>query len=153
MDRMTARELACRMVFELDFGAAELGELFELRFSRDIGLDLGEEDEAYREPPGKKQEAYIKKVVSGVREHQPELDGYIEKYSIGWNFDRIARIGAAILRVCMFEVLYMDDIPDKAALNAAVEISKRYLDDDGPAFVNGVLGAFYAGEKMIHEGG
>ena len=74
--------------------------------------------------------------------HGAELDGYIEKYAIGWKFSRIDRVAAAIMRVAMYEILYMPDIPNAAAINEAVEIAKGYEDPNTVSFINGILGSF-----------
>ena len=74
--------------------------------------------------------------------HGAELDGYIDKYAKGWKFSRIDRVASAIMRVAMYEILYMPDVPDKAAINEAVEIAKKYVDDDVVKFINGILGSF-----------
>mgnify|MGYP001028736306 FL=1 len=61
---------------------------------------------------------------------------------MGWAFARIPRMAASILRTAMYEVLYMQDIPNAAALNEAVEIAKKYEDDKTVSFLNGILGTF-----------
>ena len=84
--------------------------------------------------------------MKGVYEHGAELDGYISKYAIGWSFSRISRMAAAVMRVAMYEILYMPDIPAAAAINEAVELSKHYETQETAAFINGILGAFVRGE-------
>ena len=84
--------------------------------------------------------------MRGVGSHGAELDGYIEKYARGWSFSRIDRVASAIMRVAMYEILYMPDIPNKAAINEAVEIAKGYVDDDVVKFINGILGSFVRAE-------
>ena len=79
-------------------------------------------------------------------DHSAELDGYIEKYTKGWRFSRIDRVAASIMRVTMYEILYMPAIPNKVAINEAVEIAKKYLDEDVVKFVNGILGSFVRAE-------
>ena len=86
------------------------------------------------------------RLVRGVDGHGAELDGYIAKYAKGWKFSRIDRVAAAIMRVTMFEILYMPEVPNKVAINEAVEIAKKYLDDDVVKFVNGILGSFVRAE-------
>ena len=66
-----------------------------------------------------------------------------------WSFARIDRVAAAIMRVTMFEILYMPDVPNKVAINEAVEIAKKYLDTDVVGFVNGILGSFV---RAVHPG-
>ena len=75
-----------------------------------------------------------------------ELDGYISKYAIGWSFSRISRMTAAVMRVAMYEILYMPDIPAAAAINEAVELARRYDAPEAASFANGILGAFVRGE-------
>ena len=94
---------------------------------------------------------YITRLVQGVGGHGAELDGYIEKYAKGWRFSRIDRVASAIMRVSMYEILYMPDIPNKAAINEAVEIAKKYLDDEVVKFINGILGSFVRTEVPEEE--
>ena len=90
----------------------------------------------------KKQEQYIRQLVQGVFAHGPELDDFIGRYSVGWAFARIPRMAAAVMRTAMYEVLYMPGIPNAAAINEAVELTKRYEEPELAAFVNGILGSF-----------
>ena len=85
-------------------------------------------------------------MVQGVFAHGPELDDCISRYSVGWSFARIPRMAAAIMRTAMYEVLYMSDIPNAAAINEAVEIAKKYEPAEVVSFVNGILGTFVRAE-------
>lgn len=76
------------------------------------------------------------------------MDGYIEKYAVGWKFSRIGRVASAIMRVAMYEILYMPDVPNAAAINDAVEIAKGYEDEETVKFINGILGSFVRGENI-----
>ncbi|MDL2289008.1 transcription antitermination factor NusB [Oscillospiraceae bacterium OttesenSCG-928-F05] len=147
MDRITAREMVCRIVFECGYNAEDAEKSLNDRLSPEGFAALRGEDDVYSAFPSKKQEDYIRRVVEGVLARAEELDGYIAKYALGWQLNRVSRMSVAILRVCMYEVLYMEDIPDNAAINAAIDIGKLYLDDDGSSFIHGVLGAFFRGEK------
>ena len=73
---------------------------------------------------------------------EAELDDCISRYSVGWAFARIPRMAAAVMRTAMYEVLYMPDIPNAAAINEAVEIAKKYEPVEVVSFVNGILGTF-----------
>ena len=148
MTRKTARDIAMRLVNEIDFNSERVSDVIKFRLSDEGFLSLANEDDAYISVPEKNEKDYILKVVSGVYEHLPEIDSYIEKYAVGWKFNRISRVALAILRVCMFEIIYMPDIPEKAAINEAVELAKRYEDEDIPPFVNGVLGSFSRAEGI-----
>ena len=79
-------------------------------------------------------------------EKSGEIDGFIERYAKGWKVERISRTALAVLRCAICEILYMEDIPNAAAINEAVELDKNYDDPDTVAFVNGVLGGFMRGE-------
>ena len=103
---------------------------------------LGEEDDLYAEYPSKKQIAYLRQLVRGLGEHLVELDFYIEKYARGWKVGRISRVAVAIMRVAMYEVLYLPEVPGSVAINEAVEMAKKYEDADTVSFVNGILGSF-----------
>ena len=142
MTRTNAREIAVHFAFELGFSTISAQELLDAHFNKENFALLGEEEPLYAEFPNEKQQKYIRQLVTGVADHGAELDGYIEKYAIGWKFSRIDRVAAAIMRVAMYEILYMPDIPDAAAINEAVEIAKSYEDPDVVSFINGILGAF-----------
>jgi N utilization substance protein B len=142
MTRSTAREIAVHFTFELSFSSLNAEQLLEQSLTPETFALLGEEEPLYAQFPEKPQLEYIKALVRGVFDHSAELDGYIEQYAKGWRFSRIDRVAAAIMRVTMYEILYMPEIPNKVAINEAVEIAKKYLDDDVVKFVNGILGSF-----------
>ena len=145
MTRKTAREFAIGMIYCFDYGAKPC-ELVDERLSEGFFRRVFGEDELFAMPPDAKQKEYIQRLVSGVYRHLAELDGYIEKYAVNWKFGRLPRMALAIMRACMYEVLYMQDIPDAAAIDGAVETSKHYEPAEVTAFVNGVLGSFARAE-------
>lgn len=146
MTRSNARELAVHFVFELGFSGQSAEELLGEALKRPVFEMIGQEEPLYAEFPNVEQREYITTLVRGVEEHREELDGYISKYAIGWKFARIPRVVVAVLRVCMFEILYMQDVPNAAAINEAVELVKHYDSQETAAFVNGILGSFFRGE-------
>ncbi len=75
----------------------------------------------------------------------PDIDEKIAEYSKGWKIDRIAKAELAILRLAIYEALWDEDVPVGVAVNEAVELAKTYGEDNGPAFVNGILG------KIVNE--
>ena len=117
-------------------------ELLDERLTPESFAALAEEDPLYQETPNAKQADYIRRLVRGVADHAPELDGYIAKYAKGWNFARIPLVASAIMRVAMYEILYMPDIPHGASINEAVEIAKKYETPETVKFINGILGTF-----------
>jgi N utilization substance protein B len=145
MTRITAREIAVHTVYALGY-TQEYAELIDERTTPAFFERLSGEDELFAVPPDAESASYIRSVSEGVAAHLAELDGYIEKYASGWSFGRISRVAVAVMRVCMYEILYRPDIPDAAAINAAVEICKAYEEQEVAAFVNGILGSFVRGE-------
>jgi len=146
MTRTVAREIAVRLCFCVSENPSDPDEVLSRAFEEDYYSSLEAEDKLYRERPDDKQIEYMTRLVRGVSVHSAELDGYIDKYSVGWKFGRISRTAVAIMKTAMFEVLYMPDVPDRAAINEAVELAKRYEPPETVSFVNGVLGSFSRGE-------
>lgn len=142
MLRNTAREIAIHLSYELSFNDTPVDELLDQRLTAESFATLAEEDPIYAETPNAKQADYIRRLVRGVDDHAAELDGYIAKYAKGWNFSRIPLVASAIMRVAMYEVLYMPEVPNGAAINEAVEIAKKYETPETVKFINGILGSF-----------
>jgi len=146
MTRSNAREIAVHMVFGLSFGDMSAQELMDCHLTRERFQELAEEMPLYAQFPNEKQEKYIRELVQGVFAHGAELDDYISQYAVGWVFERIPRMAAAIMRTAMYEVLYMPDVPNAAAINEAVEIAKKYEPQEVVSFLNGILGSFVRAE-------
>ncbi|HIR86377.1 MAG TPA: transcription antitermination factor NusB [Candidatus Limivicinus faecipullorum] len=146
MTRTTAREIAIQLGFAAASRNVEPSQLMDDFFSPEHYASLQEEDELYNERPDKKQMAYIHRLVELTAENRSEIDAYIQKYSKGWKLERISRTALAVMRCAICEILYMDEIPNAAAINEAVELAKGYDEPDTVAFVNGVLGGFMRGE-------
>lgn len=142
MTRSNAREIAVHLVFGMDYTHASADEALEILLETGYYAGLAAELELYQERPNKKQLAYIRTVADGCMEKASELDEIIGRHAIGWSVSRISRIAKAILRVAIYEILYVDDVPTGVAINEAVRITRGYEDEDVVAFVNGVLGAF-----------
>ena len=147
MTRRTAREIAMHLSFATVMNRMDIREMLDAFFEPDYFATLGSEDEAYADYPDEKQMSYIRRVAEGVSEHAAELDGYIEKYAKNWEFSRISRVAAAILRIAMYEILYLPEVPYKAAVNEAVNLAKLYEDSATASFVNGILASFIREEK------
>ena len=140
MTRTVAREIAIQLSFAAQLAGEDARETAETFFSREHFATLAEEDPLFREYPDDTQLDYIRRLPGLVYDHMYELNHMIEKYARGWRLERISRTAAAIMRCAMCEILYMDDVPNAAAINEAVELAKKYGTDESPAFINGVLG-------------
>ena len=142
MTRSNAREIVAHLIFEMNFTEDSAQQLVEVTMEPDYYNSLAQETEIYAERPNDKQMEYIRSAVQGVQEKQEELDGYIEKYAINWSVSRISKVARAILHVAMYEALYVEDVPVSSAINEAVELTRKYEDEDVVSFVNGILGSF-----------
>jgi len=124
LTRKEAREEAFRLLFETEFRKDE---------ERETIYALATEN---REFIGNE---YIKSVYFGVWEHLEEIDGCMVRHSNGWKPSRISPVSRSVIRLCIYEMLYMDDIPLAVSLNEAIELVKKYDDEKMKAFVNGLL--------------
>lgn len=149
MTRTTAREIAVHMSYATVMNRRNVQDMLDSFFEQEYYATLAQEDEVYGEYPDEKQLAYIRRVAEGVAEHAAELDAYIEKYAVNWQFSRISRVAAAIMRTAMYEILYFPEVPYKAAANEAVELAKLYEGKEAAAFINGILASFIREEKGL----
>lgn len=133
LTRHEIREKALQALFPLDFNA-ELSKQDAIYYT--LELDQREwvsEDEESFVP------LYLDMLVEGVCVKKEELDTYIQKYLKGWSLTRIAKIDLVIMRIALFEMLYVEEVPSKVAVNEAIELTKKFSDDTSRKFVNGVL--------------
>lgn len=142
MNRSEAREIAMRLCFEISSRACDAREVLDTFFDGAYYASLATEDKLYEGMPQPNHREYIEELVLGIGEHSAELDGYVAKYAKGWKFGRISRTAVAVLKTAMYEIMYMPQIPDGAAINEAVEIAKKYDEPETVSFINGVLGTF-----------
>ncbi len=82
---------------------------------------------------------YAIKIVKSYKENSKKIDSEIEKYSKGWDFDRLVKMDKDILRIALAELLFIQETPMKVVVDEAVELSKKYSTDDSASFVNGIL--------------
>lgn len=127
--RSEARTEAFKLIFQTQVNDEELDFLFE---------QMLEEN-----PKSIDNIDYIKTAVIGTVEKRSEIDGEIEKnLTKGWKIDRITKVSLAVLRLAIFEIKYLADVPTNVAINEALEIEKKFDNPDNSAFVNGVLAGF-----------
>ena len=151
MTRTTAREIAIQLGFAANAADVSPKDMLESFFDKEYYASLATEDVLYAEYPEKAQLEYIRRLTTLVEEKQDEIDDIIQRYSKGWKIGRISKTALAVLRCAICEILYMDDIPNSAAINEAVELDKGYDEPDTVAFVNGVLGGFMRAEIENRE--
>ena len=94
---------------------------------------------------------FAEAIVKGVHENKPLLDQVISKSADNWELDRMAVVDRNILRLAAYELLYRDDIPPKVAINEAVNIAKKFSQEESGKFVNGVLDRINHTEKILYN--
>jgi N utilization substance protein B len=83
--------------------------------------------------------AFTEELIHGTIDHVAEMDGHIRSLAHNWEFDRIARIDLAILRLAIYEMLHRKDIPPVVSINEAIDLSKHFSTADSKRFINGIL--------------
>ena len=128
MSRKKARESAFKLLYHWDmmeYSSEGIATTLDETIECD---DLNDDDNAY-----------IEAVLSGVREHQAEIDGAIEEATVGWKLGRLPRVDRAILRLGIYEIAHREDIPGAVTINECVELAKQFSTDNPATFLNGVL--------------
>lgn len=151
MKRSSARELAIQLSFAAAAAGTDPEELMDRFFEKEHYDSLSSEQELCEEYPDEWSMDYIRRLTRLTAENRSEIDGFIERYAKGWRVERISRTALAVMRCAICEILYMEDIPNAAAINEAVELDKNYDEPDTVSFVNGVLGGFMRGEFPQNE--
>ena len=140
MSRTKAREIALHLIFEMGFQQFE-PENLEERLDENIMRSLKTDAEMYAGRLSVENADYIRAVVKGVATHVDELDDAIERNANGWKLNRLSRMTKAVLRLAIYEMRYVSDVPVGVSINEAVALDKIYDTDEAAAFINGVLGA------------
>jgi N utilization substance protein B len=122
LSRRTARKQAFLNLYQSDVNESPPGPTME----------------RWREYRGDLEE-YAVRLVRGVEGKREELDAVLSEVSVGWPVHRMSAVDRSILRLALYEMLHVDDVPSDVAVNEAVELAKGYSGDEAPAFVGGVL--------------
>lgn len=134
LSRHEIREMAVQSLFPLDF-SMEFSKQDAINHAIEINQHELLDDEEENFIP-----AYLDLLVSGVCAKKEALDATIENHlRPGWKISRLAKMDVTILRLALFEMQYVDDIPNKVVLNEAIELTKTFSDDQSRKFVNGIL--------------
>ena len=128
--RTKARKRAVDVLYEADLRGADPVELLRERIA-DVSPPVP--DHAVR-------------LVEGVAANSARIDELIDRHAHGWSIDRLPDVDRAILRMAVFELLWVDDVPDPVVIDEAVGLARSLSTDDSPPYVNGVLGAILDAE-------
>ena len=123
MTRHELRERIFQTVFQIPFYEDEVPEIVYKEYE-----ELTDEEHEY-----------VNDKVEAIRAKLPEIDKEIESHSNKWKIKRLGKSELAILRVAVYEIKFDGDIPDKVAVNEAIELAKQYCDEKSAGFINGVL--------------
>ena len=123
MTRHELRERIFQTIFQFPFYEGDVPEM-------EIVAD---------EKISEKDREYIDTKVAAIKENLAEIDKKLDKHSNKWKIRRLGKSELAILRLAIYEIDYDDDIPEKVAINEAVELAKSYCDENSAGFINGVL--------------
>lgn len=127
MTRRECREHLMIMLFHKEFHPEEeLPEQIDFYLSQIVA-------------PKKDDVAYITSKYDNALEHMEEIDEIIESVSEGWKIQRMGKVDLSVMRLAIYEMKYDEEIPVSVAINEAVEIAKKYGQDNSPSFVNGIL--------------
>jgi len=141
--RRRAREHSLQFLYQIDL----------LKSASSPELDLLKQVELYwsnKDKLPEKQVVDFSNIISiGTSENLQILDDIISKYSENWKFNRISKIDRNILRIAVYELLFMKDVPDKVTINEAIEIAKKFGTEESSSFINGILDKI---NKNIKEG-
>lgn len=133
--RHQARELALQVLFHMEFNQGDPSECFDL-ISGSFGASRGSLE-------------FSRQLVLGVWEKKERLDGLIRKASQHWRLERMSMVDRNVLRLALYEVLFLKDIPAKVSIDEAVELGKKFGTEESGAFINGILDSIY--HKMEEE--
>jgi len=135
-NRRLARESALEVLYRLDL----VGDEPENTISEIL----------LRKNPSDEAETYLRRLVDAALGHQQETDAVLRRHLTRWRLERLTVLDRAILRLAAAEILYFDDVPPKVSINEAVEIAKKYGDDEAGKFVNGVLDGVFQESDPSH---
>ncbi|AHV98231.1 transcription antitermination factor NusB [Paenibacillus sabinae] len=141
MKRRVAREIIVQSLYQMEMNEVESGEAVEMLLE-----EASEENETERVISDELLlKDYVLSHVNGIWEAKPAIDDMLEHYLKGWQMSRLSRVDRQILRLAAYEMIYLNDVPAKVAVNEAIELAKHFGTEDSGKFVNGVLG------KMIQD--
>lgn len=126
MSRRLARQVAFQTLYQIDLSKDDPETALQQRLS-DVALSPDNQD-------------YVRTVVRGVHQQMRALDSQIGTISQAWEVHRLGYIDRSILRLAIYEIVFMDAIPVGVTVNEAVELAKEFGDEDSPRFINGLLG-------------
>ncbi|HZW67323.1 MAG TPA: transcription antitermination factor NusB [Pseudogracilibacillus sp.] len=109
------------------------------REAREEAFKILFEDEMNEGGAVEHQHEFINELITGVKEHKLEIDKKIESFLVNWTLQRISLVDKTILRIALYEIIYIESIPHAVSINEAVELAHKYGDEKSSKFINGIL--------------
>ena len=131
MSRRELREQIFKFIFRVEFNSKEEMAEQEKFFFEDDELVIKEEDTAY-----------ISTKSNKILEKLEEIDEMINQQAKGWTTERMSKVDLTIIRLAVYEIKFDEDVPTGVAINEAVELAKKFGQEESSGFVNGVLAKF-----------
>mgnify|MGYP005829962581 CR=1 FL=1 len=122
MKRSVSREKALQAIFQMDLSDIAPDEAI---------TNVLEE--------GEKPDGFLSSIVFGTKEHQEEIDSTLKSHLEKWSLDRLGTVDRTILRMTVFEMMFVEEIPVNVSMNEAIELAKTFGDDKSSGFINAVL--------------
>ena len=136
MSRRLAREYAIQFLYSLEYNKDEnMEQLLEEFFETQKTSESISEDRLT-----KKDKEFFNLLVDGTNEQKEFIDKKIMDNSLGWQKERIAKVDLSILRLGVFELFFVEDIPESVTANEAIEMAKRFSTEESSSFINGIIG-------------
>ncbi len=126
MKRKELREIAVKLFYEMDIQKNFNNEFFNEFIVKNNLNDI--------------EDNYVNILFDYFRDNQEKIDDLIQNSSTSWDIKRIAKVDLSILRIATTEILYIKDIPNKVSINEAIDLGKKYGDENAYKFINGLLG-------------
>lgn len=133
MNRRKSREITMKLLYETSINKERYQDILH-NFLENTDIDLENMDMEY-----------IKRSLLSIEENIEVIDKKIEDNLIDWKVSRLSKIDLAILRLCTYEIMFEEEIPERVSINEAIELSKKYSEVKSSNFINGVL------DKMIKK--
>ncbi|MDO5707752.1 MAG: transcription antitermination factor NusB [Andreesenia angusta] len=136
MSRIVAREMVMKYIYGLDINNNWDEDREKLNSDSVFIRDFLEENEEIDE----KDLIYMNNILMGMSHNLEEIDNLIESNSKDWKLSRFSRIDLSILRLSVYEILYIEDIPHQVSITEAVRLAKKFGSKNSSKFINGILG-------------
>lgn len=127
MSRKIAREVTMQALYQIELNGYESFEDIQ-GFIIESSIKASED-------------SYVKTVIDLCFENKEAIDAEITKYLKNWTIDRLSKVDLSILRLAIIEIAYMEDIPESVTINEAVNLAKKFSDEEASSYINGVLGS------------